>query len=324
LRRGDKTVGKLNLTWELEMPKRPKRNFEILREKARIEQQHGPWTAHNVWLAEDIFTLPGPPDWAYLRGKWFSHLGEVLLGRPLKGMRVLDIGCLEGGIAMAIGESGAEVVGIDVREANLAKARFARDVRGLRNVEFVEANMLKLEDYDLGKFDIVVCAGTLYHVDAPNILSFLSGLRRVCSGLVMIDTHFATEAREEYVGENGRSYLGRTFVETHYRERDIEEKKKDRWGSLDNNLAFWLTERSLINMLIDAGFPFVVQPVVPVMEWPWHDRGFWVAYPSVSGVPFPPGRMEDPSNRAPYHPMLDSPVQQNSRNPATRRLGYDG
>src|SRR5262245_17778822 len=104
---------------------------DILKEKERIERQYGKWTAHNLHLKDNIYTLSPPYDWAYHRGKWFGLLAEVLLRQPLRNLRILDIGCLEGGITLALGEAGGSVVGIEGREANLAKSNFARDVLGL-------------------------------------------------------------------------------------------------------------------------------------------------------------------------------------------------
>jgi 2-polyprenyl-3-methyl-5-hydroxy-6-metoxy-1,4-benzoquinol methylase len=298
---------------------------EILKEKERIEERYGKWTAHNMRLMDGIYTISPPYDWAHHRAKWFGLIAEVLLRKPLRDMRILDIGCLEGGITLAIGAAGGPVVGIDVREANLAKANFARDVLGLFNIEFVQADMLKLLDYNLGSFDLIICAGTLYHIDAPAILPFLRSLRQSCSGIVIFDTHFAVERREEFISDQNNRYYGRTFVETHHYTDDIEEKKKDLWGSLENNLSFWPTERSLVNFLIDAGFQFATKPVIPVMEWPWQDRGFWVAYPEIRHLlseqyAYPTGRLADPIDKAPYHEMLDHPTQQSCRNPSTRFL----
>ena len=298
---------------------------EILTAKARIEELHGKWTAHNIRLTDEIYTIAPAYDWAHHRGKWFGLIGETFLRRPLRYMRVLDLGCLEGGITLALGPAGGEVVGIDIREANLAKAAFARDVLGMANVRFVQGDMLELPKLDLGSFDMIICAGTLYHVDAPDLLPFLRMLRQSCSGIVIFDTHFAVERREQFISPEGCEYYGRTFVETHHYTDDIEQKKQDRWGSLHNNLSFWPTERSLTNMLIDAGFQFVTRPVAPVMEWPWQDRGFWVAFSNIEHLlseeyPYGTGRLSDPSGRAPYHEMLDNPLQRNCTNPHTRLL----
>lgn len=252
-------------------------------------------------------------------------MSEVILRKSLQDMRILDLGCLEGGITLRLGSTGANVTGIDIREANLAKATFARDVLGLSNVQFIQADMLKLHEYNLGSFDVIICAGTLYHIDAPDLLHFLRSLRESCTGIVLFDTHFAVERREEFIDCEGHQYYGRTFVESHHYTDDIEEKKKDRWGSLHNNFSFWPTERSLINFFIDAGFKFVTKPIVPVIEWPWQDRGFWVAYPEIDHLlskeyDYPTGRLADPNDKVPYHEMLDSEVQRNCKNPSTRRL----
>ena len=55
--------------------------------------------------------------------------------KPLAETRVLDLACLEGHYAIEFGLSASRVVGIEVREANIAKARFAKEALGLDRVE---------------------------------------------------------------------------------------------------------------------------------------------------------------------------------------------
>ena len=39
------------------------------------------------------------------------------LNKKIKGKKVLDLGCLEGGIAIRLAEKGAKVIGVDVERA---------------------------------------------------------------------------------------------------------------------------------------------------------------------------------------------------------------
>jgi SAM-dependent methyltransferase len=223
-------------------------------------------------------------------------------------MRCLDIGCLEGGFSLTLGMIAAEVVGLDIRPENLIKAEFARSVLRQDNVRFVQGDMHKLDDYDLGAFDLIIASGVLYHVEAFRIHGFLAGLRRRCRGMLLVDTHVATSAKSCF-SEGGYDYHGRVFVEFD------DALPKTSWSSMDNQHSFWLTERSLTNALVDAGFEFVIKPMSPTVEYPWKDRVILCAFDlrgadvsTDGGQPFVV-RLPEPDSRADYHPMLDHPSQ---------------
>lgn len=92
--------------------------------------------------------------------------------RPIdSGFCVLDAGCGTGDTTIFLAEqlrdSGARVVALDFSHASLAVARRRAEVRGLTNIEFVEASMLDLPALGLGRFDYIVSAGVLHHLASP-------------------------------------------------------------------------------------------------------------------------------------------------------------
>lgn len=74
----------------------------------------------------------------------------------LKGLRILDLGCGEGGFALEFGKQGAEVVAIEGRPALAEKAEFAREALGLRHVSIVRGDVRSLCAEDYGFFDVVL------------------------------------------------------------------------------------------------------------------------------------------------------------------------
>src|SRR5262245_28608474 len=67
----------------------------------------------------------------------------------------LDVGCHEGFYTVAMARKGlGRIVGIDVREESLRKARFVADAMGLQGVEFQQANCERLETRNMGAFDL--------------------------------------------------------------------------------------------------------------------------------------------------------------------------
>ena len=107
---------------------------------ARIDEL-GPWF-HNMELG-GVRTAPGHflGDYPNVKFQGFAHA----LPADMTGLSVLDIGCNAGFYAMELKRRGAaRVVGTDTDEGYLAQARFAAQVNGYDDIEWV-----KLDVYDV-------------------------------------------------------------------------------------------------------------------------------------------------------------------------------
>ena len=102
-----------------------------------------------------------------------AHIAAKLCLRP--GMRVLDIGCGWGGMALSLArEHGAQVVGVTLsREQHRVATERARAAGLADRVE------VRLMDYRevTERFDRVVSVGMFEHVGAPQFDTFFAGLR---------------------------------------------------------------------------------------------------------------------------------------------------
>ncbi len=97
--------------------------------------------------------------------KRLSFIVETIQGNiPEKG-KVLDLGCGNGNISLAIGSCGYKVLGLDLDETsvNNAKARnkFENVIFDVRNAEELDVN---------DKFDAIVCSEVLEHLYKPEEL----------------------------------------------------------------------------------------------------------------------------------------------------------
>jgi tRNA (mo5U34)-methyltransferase len=100
------------------------------------------------------------------------RLAQFPIPRDLTGKRVLDIGAWDGWFSFEMEKRGARVVALD--SAEHTRFRVARDLLGSR-VDYQIGDICRLRATDLGRFDIVLFFGVLYHLKHP-----LLALETVC------------------------------------------------------------------------------------------------------------------------------------------------
>jgi tetratricopeptide (TPR) repeat protein/SAM-dependent methyltransferase len=116
-----------------------------------------------VKCAPDEITLPIDER---LRGD-FPHAPYVPIGRP-DGLDVLIAGCGTGQQAVMTAKryAGARILAVDLSRASLCYAKHRTDALGLNNIEYGQADILKLAS--LGRqFDLIACSGVLHHLADP-------------------------------------------------------------------------------------------------------------------------------------------------------------
>jgi Methyltransferase domain len=234
-----------------------RRTEPVSREQQRraIIERYGEWTAHNIHLGGNLYTIG--PDAIPARLARTVQVVADLVGKPLDQIRILDLGCLEGLYAVEFARHGAQAVGIEGREANLAKARFAKEALGLDNLTFYQDDIRNLSPEKYGFFDAVLCLGVFYHLDSPSAFRLAEQIHSATSRLLVMDTYISLYDRTRY-DYRGHTYWG-ISVSEHEREATPVEKHADLWASLDNNESMWLTRPSLLNLLAHVGFTSVYE-----------------------------------------------------------------
>jgi ubiquinone/menaquinone biosynthesis C-methylase UbiE len=237
-----------------------------------IIAQHGEWTAMAIDLGQGRSTRSPAPDWRLRR---IVQVTSDLLGKPLAEARVLDLACLEGQYGIEFAMHGATVLGIEIRESNIVKARYAQQELGLKNIRFIQDDVRNLSRAKFGGFDIVICSGILYHLDIPDVFDFIRRIYEVSDRLTVIDTQIALSARA-HVTNAGRTYSGLWYRE-HEEGADRAKKYADVWASIDNVKSFWFTHPSLCNLVADVGFTSMLRVEEPDMPQTAADRQTYVA-----------------------------------------------
>lgn len=120
---------------------------------------------------------------------WYDHIfpatpaqlsfTETICG-PLRGKKILDVGCGTGNLSLLLSAAGAEVCGIDLDPEMIARAR--QKVAPGKHADFRVGNMLELELLELPfRPEAVVCFGnTLVHLHQDHELtSFFQQVHRL-------------------------------------------------------------------------------------------------------------------------------------------------
>lgn len=291
---------------------------EILKRKKQIEKKYGHWTSHDIYLGHDVYTTSEEWHGPHPRSHKIVQSIADLVNPDLSKIRVLDLGCLEGLLAIECALYGCEAIGIEVRSDSLAKANFARDVLGLSRLNFYQDDALNISKEKYGEFDVILCCGLFYHFNAPDLIPFLKTILSMCKSLFILDTHFAHKATEAFDWE-GKIYLGysyREFADS----MSNKERLKSLWSSFRNIYSFVPTKVSLFNMLHDVGFTSVMESIYPLHRHLTQDRTILLA---MKGQCFSPRnwpdhttfvnlRLPDDDNRPrvtnwPDHGLIDNP-----------------
>lgn len=226
----------------------------LQRRKVELVERHGPWTADSIELGHGVWTMePGAAGLAEARVARITQIASDLSG-GLDGVRVLDLGCYEGGFSVSFAKRGAHVLALEGRPGHVAKARFAKEALALDHLEVVHADIRELDAARHGTFDVVLCLGVLYHLDAPEVFEFAERLAACTRRLAIVETQVALHRRrrERFRGEE---YWGSSY----------EEDVRQPGASLDNRRSLWLTLPSLLNLLAACGFTSVSRALSPAI-----------------------------------------------------------
>jgi tRNA (mo5U34)-methyltransferase len=140
--------------------------FDYVRDWDRRLSREGWWHSFELrdgTLIQGVCDLPGLK----------NRIAQFPIPEDLRGKRVLDIGTWDGWFSFEMERRGADVVAIDCWDNPRFREMHARlDSR----VRYLQMDVYELEPKTIGRFDIVLFMGVLYHLKHP-----LLALERVCS-----------------------------------------------------------------------------------------------------------------------------------------------
>ena len=219
------------------------------------------WTGHNIPLTASDSTLGDSSELIGDNRRTIAIKSLVRRWLP-GGVRVLDLGALEGGLSFEMAREGWDATGVEGRADNFRKASLIASYYALPNLRFVRKDVKELAPERDGVFDVILCCGLLYHLDQP--VAHLRQLESLLApnGLLFLDTHVAPDenaaryaTHEASLSEpvtfrdGAHEYDGRWWSEPP--EGDLRERM---WSAVSNARSMWLSRRSLIRALYHCGF----------------------------------------------------------------------
>ncbi|MDP9170713.1 MAG: methyltransferase domain-containing protein [Acidobacteriota bacterium] len=191
-----------------------------------------------------------------------AHFGERVVD-------CLDIGCHEGFYSLAMAKRGMNVWGMDAREENLRRARFAATAMGAANVTYRQGRVETLALDEGRTYQLVLFLGVLYHVENPMLC--LRQVAAVTGEMCLIETQVVDEVEgstEWGAREWTRPYHGILAL--------VDETGEFDAGNRETGVTPMATcpsPKALLFMLRQAGFARAEILTPPADAYEQHARG---------------------------------------------------
>jgi hypothetical protein len=241
------------------------------------------FTAHNIRLDDGTLTKPDIGQ-TMEDDSWFvsaKRILEIVFPGDKRHLRLVDLGCLEGGYAVEFARMGFQVLGVEVRDVNFAACNYVKSKTNLPNLAFVKDDAWNIAKY--GIFDVIFCCGLLYHLDRPK--KFLETVSSVTKKIMILQTHFSIDniydniyARLPAVVRRLLTKVIKSHADRHrlarvsvneglpgrwYTEFPDDEsfsrRENSKWASWDNRRSFWIQREYLLQTIQDVGFDLVME-----------------------------------------------------------------
>lgn len=256
-------------------PKRKRKNAPNKAAKATTENTATP--AQLRQLAQPLrttewfypFELPGRQKVAFNLPEALVHLHETrwqmveqaveeFCGGDWENVRCLDIGCNQGYFALQLARKGcAQVVGFDARPAQIRAADLIRRAWSLDNLQFRHLDLMKVNPYTFGQFEVVLLLGALHQYENP--IGALRMAKALAKHMVIVETQLGFDQTGEI---NWGSHNVFKEVEGTFALLDRTDEEDTPWGSL-TPLSLVPGRETLLWVMHKLGFKRVAELPLP-------------------------------------------------------------
>ena len=190
-----------------------------------------------------FFTMdPRPKDAARLLG---------VNGR-LDGMRVLELGPLEGGHTYQLEQLGADsILSIEANAEAYLKCLITKEITGLRNACFLYGDFTKYVASTTDTYDLIFCSGVLYHMIDPIALIMAMGK---ISDKCFVWTHYYDKKHYKGPKRSVRSDPRYPGVKLYVLNFDEQGMDSGTYFGGNRPISVWLSRGDILATFKKAGF----------------------------------------------------------------------
>jgi len=191
-----------------------------------------------------------------LRGKAFKNIIISMVGERYPKVRVLDLASGGKCIIKDLVLEGVEYTAVEIRKENVNS--LTSQLGHLPQVKIVQGDARKIDELNLGEFDVVIIAGLFYHLNPKDHLKVLNNSLALAEAGIIIDTVFANEkvTNNKYYELNGYVLEGNTYYEHRPKEKGQLVAARLRASYQYNGehyLSYTMTEDSFVRLLRKLG-----------------------------------------------------------------------
>lgn len=170
----------------------------------------------------------------------------------LDGMRVLELGPLEGGHTYQLEELGAEsIVSIEANSEAFLKCLVTKEITGLRKARFLHGDFTRYVESTTDRYDLIFCSGVLYHMHDPIALIMAMGrIARSC----FVWTHYYSRGRYDRPRHRVRTDPRYPGVKLYVFSPTVEAMGSKTYFGGNRPVAVWLTRDDILATFRQAGF----------------------------------------------------------------------
>ncbi len=200
------------------------------------------------------------------------HWGIQTLG-GVTGLKVLELGPLEGGHSYMLQNLGAQqVIAIEANTRSFLKCLCIKEILALDKVQYQLGDFVAFLKECTEQFDFVVASGVLYHMEEP--IQLLELLAQHCEKLFLWTHYYDAKIinananlKHKFQAPQTVEYQGKTY-------EICQQSYKDalNWAGFcggSQPTSRWLSRDSLLASLTDLGFQFIQTQ----FEQPEHPNG---------------------------------------------------
>ena len=158
--------------------------------------------------------------------KWGKHLRKFL--NPVKGLRILDLGCNNESLGLcALREEAQEVVGFEKDSFYFSQAFFVQSVfewldMKKYNLTLFNKDFLDLLSLDLGFFDVILALDSLYYIDEKDLCTLLVHLKGITRKLIVQCNHSGQFSTPELNRKASVDYISKHLEQSGFTIEKIE------------------------------------------------------------------------------------------------------